>query len=108
MIVTHAMAAPVRMTVPQMQEAAHEGAYVEFVYGALLGSNALKIEDYVRAIRQLGPASCILSSDLGQVGNPLHPDGLAAFFQALAKQGFSQADIDLMSKTNPARVLGLE
>jgi hypothetical protein len=108
MIVTHAMAAPVRMTIPQMQEAAHEGAYVEFVYGALLGSNALKIEDYVRAIRQLGPASCILSSDLGQVGNPLHPDGLAAFFQALAKQGFSQADIDLMSKTNPARVLGLE
>jgi hypothetical protein len=108
MIVTHAMAAPVRMTIPQMQEAAHEGAYVEFVYGALLGSDALKIEDYVRAIRQLGPASCILSSDLGQVGNPLHPDGLAVFFQELAKQGFSQADIDLMSKTNPARVLGLE
>jgi predicted metal-dependent phosphotriesterase family hydrolase len=29
------------------------------------------------------------------------------FFRALLKQGFTQADIDRMSKTNPARVLGL-
>ena len=108
MIVTHAMASPVRMTIPQMQEAAKEGAYIEFVYGALLGPNALKIDDYAKAIREIGPAFCILSSDLGQPGNPLHPDGLSAFFQALRGQGFSQADVDLMSKTNPARALGLE
>ena len=108
MIVTHAMAAPVRMTIPQMQEAAKGGAYIEFVYGALLGPNGIKIEDYAQAIRAVGPASCILSSDLGQVGNPLHPDGMSAFFQALLKQGFPQADIDIMSKTNPARALGLE
>jgi hypothetical protein len=107
-IVTHAMAAPVRMTIPQMREAAKEGAYIEFVYGALLGPNGLKIEDYIRAIREVSPTSCILSSDLGQVGNPLHPDGLSSFFQALLKQGISQADIDIMSKTNPARALGLE
>ena len=62
----------------------------------------------MRAIRQVGPQFSVLSSDLGQRGNPTHPDGLAAFFDALRKQGFSQADIDLMSKTNPARALGLE
>jgi len=38
----------------------------------------------------------------------LHPDGLAAFYEALRKEGVSQADIDLMSKTNPARALGLQ
>ena len=103
-----AMSPPVRMTIPQMQEAAHEGAYIEFVYSALLGPNGLKIKDYVEAIRTLGARSCILSSDLGQPGNPLHPDGLAAFFEALRKEGLSDADIDLMSKTNPARALGLE
>jgi hypothetical protein len=108
MVVTHAMSPPVRMTIPQMQEAAHEGAYIEFVYSALLGPNGLKIKDYVEAIRTLGARSCILSSDLGQPGNPLHPDGLAAFFEALRKEGLSDADIDLMSKTNPARTLGLE
>jgi predicted metal-dependent phosphotriesterase family hydrolase len=41
------------------------------------------------------------------VGNPLHPDGLVAFFAALRAEGISQADIDRMSKTNPARALGL-
>lgn len=64
--------------------------------------------DFSRAIRAVSPASCILSSDLGQPGNPLHPDGLAAFFEGLRKEGFSESDIDLMSKTNPARVLGLK
>jgi hypothetical protein len=108
MIVTHAMSTPVQMTIPQMQEAAREGAYIEFVYSALLKPQAIKIEDYVRAIRQVGPGSCILSSDLGQVGNPLHPDGMALFFEALRKEGLPEADIGLMSKSNPARALGLE
>jgi predicted metal-dependent phosphotriesterase family hydrolase len=44
---------------------------------------------------------------MGQVKNPLHPDALAAFFAMLRKEGVAQADIDLMSKTNPARALGL-
>jgi hypothetical protein len=108
-VVTHAMAAPVRMTIPQMQEAAREGAFIEFVYSATLGPDrVVEISDYAKAIREVGPNSCILSSDLGQVGNPLHPDGMAMFFGALLKNGFSQAEIDLMSKTNPARALGLE
>jgi hypothetical protein len=107
-VVTHAMKAPVHMTIPQMQEAARAGAYIELDYGGLVGRNPeFKIGDYVKAIREVGPASCILSSDLGQPGNPLHPDGLAAFYEALRKEGVSQADVDLMSKTNPARALGL-
>jgi hypothetical protein len=107
-VVTHAMASVVRMTIPQMREAAGDGAYIEFVYGATIGPDrVLTMADYAKAIRAIGPNSCILASDLGQVGNPLHPDGMASFFQALLKEGISQADIDLMSKTNPARALGL-
>jgi hypothetical protein len=108
-VVTHAMLAPVAMSIPQMQEAAKEGAWIEFVYNALIGPNkSWEIADYVRAIRAVGPRSSILSSDLGQPGNPLHPDGLAAFFQALRHAGVSQADLDVMSKTNPAKALGLD
>jgi hypothetical protein len=107
-VVTHAMLAPVHMNVAQMREAAKLGAFIEFVYNALIGPNhEFAIADYTKAIREVGPQSCILSSDLGQAANPLHPDGLVAFFAALRKEGFSQAEIDLMSKTNPARVLGL-
>jgi hypothetical protein len=107
-IVTHALASPVRMSIPQMQEAARAGAYIEFVYSALLAPQKLAVADYVKAIREVGPASCILSSDLGQPENPLHPEGMALFFEILRKAGISQADIDLMSKTNPARALGLK
>src|SRR6185436_6322030 len=72
-IVTHAMIAPVRMNAAQMREAARQGAYLEFVYNGLIGPNKeYEIGDYVKAIREVGPQSCILSSDLGQAGNPLH------------------------------------
>ncbi len=112
-VVTHAMASPILMTIPQMQEAARDGAYIEFVYGATLpadnGANAgIPMSEYAKAIRAIGPQSCILSSDLGQPKRPLHPDGLAMFFAALRKEGISQANIDVMSKTNPARALGLQ
>ena len=60
-----------------------------------------------KAIREVGPANCILSSDLGQPNNPLHPDGLAAYFAALKMEGFTDAQIDMMAKTNPAKALGL-
>jgi hypothetical protein len=108
-VVTHAMLVPVHMTIAQMQEAANAGAYLEFVYNGLIGVNKeFEIGDYVKAIRAVGPEHCILASDLGQAGNPLHPDGLEAFFAALRAAGISAADIERMSVSNPARVLGLK
>jgi hypothetical protein len=107
-VVTHAMLAPVRMTVPQMRDAAQLGAYIEFVYNGLVGPNKMfETGDYARAIAAIGPKSCIISSDLGQAGNPLHIDGLVDFIARLAKRGFSVSDIDLMARSNPARALGL-
>ena len=107
-VVTHGMLSPVRMSVQQMREAASLGAYIEFVYHAVVGAGKeFQMPEYAKAIREVGAQSCILSSDLGQPGSPLHPDGLAAIIVGLRNEGISQADIDLMSKTNPARALGL-
>ena len=109
LVVTHAMLTPIHMTVSQMQEAAQMGAYVEFVYNGVIGkSKEFDLSDYARAIRAVGVEHCILSSDMGQVGNPLHPDGLELFFSGLRKQALSKEDIDQMSKVNPARLLGLQ
>src|SRR6266849_4406869 len=108
-VVTHGMLPPVGMNVEQMREAARLGAYIEFVYNALIGpSKAFEIAEYAQAMHAVGPEHCILSSDLGQAGNPLHPDGLEAFFAALRGQGFTVAEIERMAKVNPARLLGLE
>jgi hypothetical protein len=66
------------------------------------------MRDYAKAIRAIGPAHCILASDMGRPGNPLHPEARAAFFAAPHREGIPQIDIDLMSKTNPAHTLGLK
>jgi len=109
MVVTHAMLSPIHMTIPQMKEAAAMGAYIEFVYNGIIGvSKEFDFPDYAKAIRAVGPEYCILSSDMGKVGNPLHPDGLQLFFDGLKAQGFTQPEIDQMSKVNPAKLLGLE
>jgi len=101
-IVTHALTPPVRMSIAQMREAAQLGAFIELVYGRM---NAA---EWARAIREVGPEHIILSSDLGQPNSPLHPDGMVAYFAALRKEGITEAQIDLMAKTNPATALGLK
>jgi len=109
MVVTHAMNEPVLMTIPQMQQAAKYGAFIEFVGGSLATADAAaRMDRFADAIRKIGPESCILSSDLGQRGNALPPDGFAAFISALRTRGFSEQETDTMSKRNPARLLGLE
>jgi len=106
-VVTHAML--IGMSLPQMRDAAAQGAYIEFVYNALIGPNKkFEPRDYARAIREIGPSHCILASDLGQPANPLPPDGLARFLSAMKAEGFSAADLKLMSRNNPAAVLGLD
>jgi hypothetical protein len=108
MIVTHAINTPVLMSVAEMKEAASLGAFIEFVGGAPEGQGAAaRLDGIADAIRQVGAASSILSSDLGQQGNPLPPDGFGAFIQALRARGFSDRDLDTMSKQNPARLLSL-
>jgi hypothetical protein len=109
MVVTHAMLQPTHMSEAQMLEAAKMGAYIEFVYNGLIGSGKqFDFSDYAKVIRFVGVDHCILSSDMGQPENPLHPDGLLAFFRGLAKEGFTQAEIDRMAKQNPARLVGLD
>ena len=107
-VVTHAMNTPVQMTVAQMQDAARQGALIEFVGGTMLSADAAaRVTGFSDAIRRIDPEFCILSSDLGQKGNPLPADGFAAFLAAIKAKGFSDAEMDRMSRQNPAKLLGL-
>ncbi len=113
-VVTHAMGGPINMTIPQMQQAAKDGAYIEFVYAATLGESSLTLPKYAEAMRAIGPDHCIMSTDLGGTPargappRPLPPQGLLEFMQKMHGLGFSVAEINQMTKTNPAIVLGLD
>jgi len=109
MVITHAMNDPIRMTVPQMQEAAQLGAFVEFVGGNIGDADGkARMDRFADAIKKVGPEHCILSTDLGQKGNPLPADGFAGFLAAMKAHGFTDGDIDRMARRNPAQLLGLD
>ncbi len=119
MAVTHAMADVPGLSLDQMKQAAALGAMLEHVYlNVLMGPEAhlswmrhwrkISTKDMAGAIQQVGADHFILSTDLGQSGNPIHPDGYKKLVAGLKKEGISQADIDKMMKTNSAKLLGLE
>jgi hypothetical protein len=112
-VVTHAMYYLENMSIPQMQQAARDGAYLEFdADGPFVGPQPRHtIAEYAEAIRQVGPQFCILATNFGTIHNPpfaLHPQGLLDFMNALNKEGIPVADINRMAKTNPALALGLQ
>ena len=111
-VITHPLRAPTHMSVPEMQEAAKMGAYVELCGNAVLPTQAadgrIPVEEYVKTIRGVGADHVILSSDLGQAANPVHTDGWKQYLDILRKAGISNSDLDLMAKKNPAALLGLQ
>jgi predicted metal-dependent phosphotriesterase family hydrolase len=108
MVATHGMSAPTSLTVEQAQQAARLGAFIEFASGTLATANGqAKIDRFADDIRKVGVEHAILSSDLGQAGNPLPADGYATFIEGLRKKGFTDQELDRMAKQNPSRLLGL-
>jgi hypothetical protein len=90
------------------------GAYLELVAVFCCGGNhlptSLKRSYAMDAglIDAIGASAFTLSSDLGLIGSPSPPEGLATFIDGLMGEGISQADIEIMTRVNPARALGLE
>ena len=108
------------MSMAQMKEAVRLGALIEIVLSGegLTGGGPKTINaenpvmDYgpqkIADIRALGPANIVISTDLGQPGRVNYAQAFQTALAVLAKSGFSQAEIDLMTRQNPARFLGLK
>ena len=104
MIATHAFDLAGKMTVPQMQEAAKLGAFIEFDFRNTLEGGRMD------AIRQVGPQFCFLSEFWTKAGPPREYaglDGVGAFAGTMRAHGFTDRELDLLFKENPAKALGL-
>ncbi len=107
-MVSHPMIDFIAMPLPIMEEAAKLGAYLEFVSAFATAKNSEEeIKKHVDVIRRVGAGRVILSSDRGQANGPTHPDALVAAARALMNHGITEAEVSLMMKDNPARLLGL-
>ncbi|TDB62728.1 histidinol phosphatase [Arundinibacter roseus] len=119
MVVTHALADTPGLSLPQMKELVSNGVFLEFTYLSFISgpqaqlpflqkSSHVSMEKMAAVIEEIGAEHIILSSDLGQMGNAIPPDGLSMIAELLQQQGISAAELELMLKDNPARLLGLE
>lgn len=107
-IVTHPESGMVKMSVQQQREAAAMGAWLEYPVALAIAPAQMTQEAFAERIRAVGPEHVILSTDLGQVMRPTPADGFAGYIGQLRAAGFSEAELDAMTKHNPARFLGLE
>jgi hypothetical protein len=108
LIVTHPLFAPqyTLMSIEQLREAVGLGAYVE-ILGRNLAADGPAKDRSLAAIRALGAEHCFVASDSGLEGEINHTDALALGAKALRAAGFSEADLDLMFKDNPAYLVRL-
>jgi len=91
------------------KEVASLGAYLELCLNSCMPPNPrASYEEYADIIRAVGAGHCVLVSDMGQIYNPTSVEGLRMLILNMLQQGISEEDIDLMTKKNPAYLLGLE
>ena len=104
MIATHAFDLAGKMTIEQMQEAAKLGAFIEFDFRNTLEGGRMD------AIRKVGPQFSFLSEFWTKNSAPKEygrPDGVGAFAEAMRAHDFTDRELDLLFKENPAKALGL-
>jgi len=91
-------------SIEQLQQAVAMGGYAEVVLTMLTSKSRNKTVAMMRAV---GPAHLIVSTDSGLVGSANHTDALVLAARILREEGFSEPELNLMFKINPAKVLGL-
>lgn len=95
--------------IEHMKVLAEKGAYLNLSYNACSPVYAGRPPgDVVEIVKAVGPEHCTLISDGGQIDSPAPAEGLRVWCYMLMKLGLERADIEMMIKTNPAKILGLK
>ena len=117
-IVTHGLTNVPGLTMAQAKQVVEMGAVIEVCFLQFqAGPNAplaflthwtqINAKHVAQAVKEFGARGLVVSSDLGQSANMVHPDGIEVAIGAMKREGISDADIDTMMRKNPARLLGL-
>ena len=109
-IVTHPLLSAVGMSHAQIKEVVSLGPEIYAEFTSQFGREnapAEMLEDYVGGIRAAGVERAFVSSDTGQLNSVYQPDALAMAAKALRAQGFTERELDLLFRINPAKILGI-
>jgi len=103
------------MTAEQIKRCIDLGAYIEYCYLPCLWGEGTKMPQYSRqsigefaSFVRIDPTRSFISTDLGQAVMPHPIEGMRNCIIKLQSVGVSQSDIDLLVRSNPAWLLGLD
>ncbi len=116
--ITHALFPIVGFGESHVAKAVELGATLELcAVGTLMGPSAhlpwmrawglVDAPACARYVATYGPGAFLISSDLGQSGNPVPADGLRRFVAELEALGVSRDDLETLGSTSPRRLLGV-
>jgi hypothetical protein len=111
MIVTHALQSQLTdaaLTAEEIKQLARGGAFIEHSFWAWMPTTfRADPKQIVESVKATGADRCIMSSDFGQYYHPPAPEGMRLFIATMLRNGLEEKEIELMVKTNPAKLLGL-
>lgn len=114
-VITHANSLIWRLAPDQIRQAVDSGAWIEYSYitrlwGPGTGLPTLErqsAEEFASYVA-LAPERSFVSTDLGSMGLPEPLAGMRLCLDEMEAAGLPERDIDLLVRTNPAGLLGLE
>jgi hypothetical protein len=104
-IITHPEFPTTLLSIEQQKELAKEGVFFERCF-TTPNTGKISWEQVYANIREVGPESTILATDLGQTTAPYPDEGLGTFIGNLLDNGFSTREVQRMVRDNPADLLG--
>lgn len=106
--ITHPNAWLEDFTMGVLKELALLGSTLTLSYGVCSPlSGRQDPREIVKIIKEIGPQSCALITDYGQIHNPSPVEGLRAYFYLLLSLGVTRKELDIMAKENPSRLLDI-
>jgi hypothetical protein len=104
-IITHPEFPTTLLSIPQQQELAKLGVYFERCF-TTPNTGKISWEQVYANIREVGPDTTILATDLGQTTAPYPDEGMAIWVERLLGEGFKEAEVRRMVRDNAAQLLG--
>ena len=108
-IVTHVFSPVSLVPIEDQVKMAKLGAIMELTYSECLPAlQSLDPGVIAEAIRKVGATGCVMTSSLGNIGGPHPIEGMRQYIHLMRRNGISDRDINIMTKENPSKLLGLE
>jgi hypothetical protein len=104
-VITHPEFPTTLLSIEQQQALAKLGVYFERCF-TTPNTGKISWEQVYANIREVGPASTILATDLGQTTAPYPDEGLGIFASKLLDNGFTENEVRRMVRDNPGQLLG--